>query len=174
MFRRYNRWWSRFDQPDPYAGSYDLGDPQSFNRYASTSNDPVNFVDPTGLEPIICGPEYSGPACLSAPGFWGGGSNVNDRRSSLNPSGRDIIANAEPRVAVFVFDFAENLLAVQVQPSMFNRQSSTFWWGFFSKDQFRNRIQRRHRGRISRVTSVGVLMAGDFQRLLTILLRGRV
>jgi RHS repeat-associated protein len=65
MFRRYNRWWSRFDQPDPYAGSYDLGDPQSFNRYASTSNDPVNFVDPTGLEPIICGPEYSGPACLS-------------------------------------------------------------------------------------------------------------
>jgi RHS repeat-associated protein len=123
MFRRYNRWWSRFDQPDPYAGSYDLGDPQSFNRYASTSNDPVNFVDPTGLEPII---RHACP-----PGFWGGGSNVNDRRSSLNPSGRDIIANAEPRVAVFVFDFAENLLAVQVQPSMFNRQSSTFWWGFF-------------------------------------------
>jgi hypothetical protein len=33
MFRRSNRWHSRFDQPDPYDGSYNLGDPQSFNRY---------------------------------------------------------------------------------------------------------------------------------------------
>ena len=34
MFRRYNRWQSRFDQPDPYDGSYDMTNPQSFNRYA--------------------------------------------------------------------------------------------------------------------------------------------
>ncbi|HBB90011.1 MAG TPA: hypothetical protein DC047_20600 [Blastocatellia bacterium] len=55
MFRRYNRKHSRFDQPDPYDGSYSLNDPQSFNRYAYTQGDPVNFVDPTGLEgpPII-------------------------------------------------------------------------------------------------------------------------
>ena len=51
MFRRYNRWWSRFDQPDPYDGSYDFTNPQSFNRYAYVQNDPVNLVDPTGLEP---------------------------------------------------------------------------------------------------------------------------
>ena len=50
MYRRYNRWWSRFDQPDPYNGSYDLNDPQSFNRYAYVQNDPVNFVDSTGLD----------------------------------------------------------------------------------------------------------------------------
>lgn len=49
MFRRYNRWHSRFDQPDPHSGSYDLVDPQSFNRYAYVKNDPVNFNDPTGL-----------------------------------------------------------------------------------------------------------------------------
>jgi len=49
MFRRYNRWHSRFDQPDPYDGSYSLTDPQSFNRYAYVQGDPVNFVDPTGL-----------------------------------------------------------------------------------------------------------------------------
>jgi RHS repeat-associated protein len=49
MHRRYNRWWSRFDQPDPYDGSYDLTDPQSLNRYAYVQNDPVNFVDPSGL-----------------------------------------------------------------------------------------------------------------------------
>jgi RHS repeat-associated protein len=48
MFRRYNRKNARFDQPDPYEGSYDFGNPQSFNRYAYTQNDPANFVDPTG------------------------------------------------------------------------------------------------------------------------------
>ena len=42
MFRRYNRWWSRFDQADPYDGSYDMANPQSFNRYAYVQNDPVN------------------------------------------------------------------------------------------------------------------------------------
>src|SRR5688572_18892902 len=55
MFRRYNRWWSRFDQPDPYDGSYDLTNPQSLNRYAYVNNDPVNFVDPTGLDPCPTG-----------------------------------------------------------------------------------------------------------------------
>jgi hypothetical protein len=50
MFRRYNRWWATFDQPDPYAGNYDLTNPQSLNRYAYVRNDPVNFVDPSGLD----------------------------------------------------------------------------------------------------------------------------
>jgi len=54
MYRRYNRSHSRFDQPDPYDGSYDPTNPQSFNRYAYTQNDPVNFVDPTGLVPNEC------------------------------------------------------------------------------------------------------------------------
>lgn len=40
---------ARFNQPDPYDGSYDLADPQSLNRYAYVQSDPVNFVDPTGL-----------------------------------------------------------------------------------------------------------------------------
>jgi RHS repeat-associated protein len=50
MFRRYNRWHSRFDQPDPANDSYDLSDPQSLNRYAYVQNDPVNSVDPNGLD----------------------------------------------------------------------------------------------------------------------------
>jgi RHS repeat-associated protein len=49
MFRRYNRWHSRFDQPDPYDGSYETTNPQSFNRYAYVQGDPVNLVDPSGL-----------------------------------------------------------------------------------------------------------------------------
>jgi RHS repeat-associated protein len=47
--RNYHGWWSRFAQPDPYDGSYLLANPQSFNRYAYTQNDPVNFSDPSGL-----------------------------------------------------------------------------------------------------------------------------
>jgi RHS repeat-associated protein len=49
MMRRYQSNWSRFSQPDPYDGSYSLTNPQSLNRYSYTQNDPVNFVDPTGL-----------------------------------------------------------------------------------------------------------------------------
>jgi RHS repeat-associated protein len=51
MMRRYTGKWHRFAQPDPYDGSYDLTNPQSFNRYAYVQNDPVNFVDPLGLDP---------------------------------------------------------------------------------------------------------------------------
>jgi len=51
MFRRYNRWHSRFDQPDSYDGGYNLTNPQSFNRYSYVQNDPVNFNDPFGLDP---------------------------------------------------------------------------------------------------------------------------
>ncbi len=51
MMRRYQSNWNRFSQPDPYDGSYDAADPQSFNRYAYVQNDPVSFVDPNGLLP---------------------------------------------------------------------------------------------------------------------------
>src|SRR5258707_1464215 len=48
--RRYQSYWNRFSQPDPYDGSYNITDPQSFNRYTYAQNDPVNFVDPSGLQ----------------------------------------------------------------------------------------------------------------------------
>jgi hypothetical protein len=70
MFRRYNRWHSRFDQPDPSLGSYDLANPQSFNRYSYTQNDPVNFTDPIGLAPVLaCPPDTDGVirTCTWAP-----------------------------------------------------------------------------------------------------------
>ena len=56
MHRRYNRWHSRFDQPDPFDGSYNLTDPQSLNRYSYTQSDPVNFIDPSGLNAM--NPDY--------------------------------------------------------------------------------------------------------------------
>jgi RHS repeat-associated protein len=67
MFRRYNRWHSRFDQPDPSSGSYDLTNPQSFNRYSYVQNDPVNFVDPSGL---FAGPAGVGCGYFDSIGSW--------------------------------------------------------------------------------------------------------
>jgi RHS repeat-associated protein len=62
MNRRYNRWWSRFDQPDPYDGSYNLQNPQTLNRYAYVQNDPVNYVDPSGLN--LASPGSGGRICF--------------------------------------------------------------------------------------------------------------
>ena len=80
MNRRYGSSGSRFLQPDPFDGSYDLANPQSFNRYAYVQNDPVNFTDPSGLLP--CVPENHSVECgwgsISA-GFWGAG-DLNNRQ----------------------------------------------------------------------------------------------
>ena len=53
-FRKYEPWAGRWTSPDPYLGSMNPVDPQSFNRYAYVQNDPVNFVDPSGLN--LAGP----------------------------------------------------------------------------------------------------------------------
>ena len=49
-------WWRKYDSssgrwtsPDPYGGSMNAADPQSFNRYSYVQNDPVNLTDPSGL-----------------------------------------------------------------------------------------------------------------------------
>jgi RHS repeat-associated protein len=47
-FRFYSSRLGRFMGADPLAG--DAGSPQSLNRYAYVMNDPVNAVDPTGLD----------------------------------------------------------------------------------------------------------------------------
>jgi RHS repeat-associated protein len=46
-WRKYESFSGRWTSPDPLSGT--LADPQSFGRYTYTANDPVNFVDPSGL-----------------------------------------------------------------------------------------------------------------------------
>ncbi|HKO42783.1 MAG TPA: RHS repeat-associated core domain-containing protein, partial [Pyrinomonadaceae bacterium] len=82
MHRRYQVNWSRFAQPDPYDGSYNLSDPQSFNRYAYVQNDPVNFTDPSGLMP--CGVEFSYSECGGGGGFWGSGGGFGGHVAEYN------------------------------------------------------------------------------------------
>jgi RHS repeat-associated protein len=95
MFRRYNRKHSRFDQPDPYDGSYSLTDPQSLNRYAYTQNDPVNFVDPSGLA-MVCPPDTDGVihVCHEE---WGGFSGSGGRSGGWIPPRMYRVEPREPR-----------------------------------------------------------------------------
>ena len=50
QFRQYSFLQGRWLAPDPYMGSYDPTNPQSMNRYAYVLNNPLSFIDPTGLD----------------------------------------------------------------------------------------------------------------------------
>lgn len=49
-FRDYSSTQGRWMSPDPYLGSYDFSNPQSFNRYSYVGNMPLSAVDPLGLD----------------------------------------------------------------------------------------------------------------------------
>jgi RHS repeat-associated protein len=49
QFRQYSSTQGRWMSPDPYDGSYRMGNPQSFNRYAYVMNNPVIYLDRSGL-----------------------------------------------------------------------------------------------------------------------------
>lgn len=61
-------WWRKYDHqagrwttPDPLGG--DIGNPQSFNGYSYSGNDPVNMIDPSGLLPILVCPDNGDGVC---------------------------------------------------------------------------------------------------------------
>jgi RHS repeat-associated protein len=70
MHRRYQSNWTRFSQPDPYDGSYEATNPQSFNRYSYVQNDPVNFTDPSGLLRVCYYSQWG--YRIDVPGYPGG------------------------------------------------------------------------------------------------------
>ena len=49
MFREYSNMTGRWMSPDPYMGSYNVYNPQSFNRYSYVQNNPLSYIDPLGL-----------------------------------------------------------------------------------------------------------------------------
>ncbi len=78
--RYYNNVTGRFLTPDPYlannGGRGNPYDPQSWNRYTYTRNDPVNRMDPAGLcDATWC---VDVAAMLALEGFAGGGSSASE------------------------------------------------------------------------------------------------
>jgi RHS repeat-associated protein len=53
-FRKNENRAGRWTSPDPYNGSATQSNPQSWNRYSYVGNQPTNFVDPSGLQVIVC------------------------------------------------------------------------------------------------------------------------
>ena len=52
-YRNYASAQGRWLAPDPYDGSCDFSNPQTFNRYAYVGNNPLSFTDPSGQD--FCG-----------------------------------------------------------------------------------------------------------------------
>ena len=75
QFRDYNPPQGRWHSPDPYDGSYDFSNPQSFNRYSYVLNNPLSSIDSAGLEPCDLGPD--GDCGSSFGGGWGDGDGGN-------------------------------------------------------------------------------------------------
>jgi len=63
----------RWTSPDPYKGSMQLGDPQTFNRYSYVGSQPTNFVDPSGLARICI--TFEVEECEPLNMFQGGSQN---------------------------------------------------------------------------------------------------
>ena len=66
LYREYHPTWGRWVSPDPAGlGAVDPGNPQSWNRYAYVTNNPLALIDPLGLAPPTCGSDD--PGCQN----WG-------------------------------------------------------------------------------------------------------
>jgi RHS repeat-associated protein len=55
QFRQYSNAQGRWLSPDPYSGSYSFRNPQSFNRYSYSLNNPITLIDPLGLHTVQLG-----------------------------------------------------------------------------------------------------------------------
>lgn len=87
--RYYSNAYGRFMTPDPYTNSGRLSDPQSWNPYVYTRGDPVNRLDPVGLDDCPSGeapgPNGDGFVCLEetyGPGGPTGGQTPQQQKGS--------------------------------------------------------------------------------------------
>ncbi len=99
-FRQYSPTQGRWMSPDPYDGTYDSLEPQSFNRYSYVMNRPLSAVDPLGLAlncitlTFTVNGEFNGTEtnCIdsgSGPGGGpGGGSGSKGGASAPNNTGK--------------------------------------------------------------------------------------
>ena len=88
--RYYSNSYGRFMTPDPFSGSADPNNPQSWNRYGYVTGDPVNGTDSSGLsnDGSSCdgfSDGYTGCYASNA-GGWSAGSALLQNQTSLGPT----------------------------------------------------------------------------------------
>ena len=85
--RYYDNTTGRFLTPDPYKGSADPYNPQSWNRYGYGLNDPVGNNDPSGMDTCLYPGYYQGEGWV--PSSWGpcGGGFSQYNPSYVGPFG---------------------------------------------------------------------------------------
>lgn len=81
--RMYQNKHGRFTAPDPLLASANAANPQTFNRYIYTGNNPVNYTDPGGL--VWCRQDGSG----STHTYWTGGKQCDSGYSIAD--GQDVV-----------------------------------------------------------------------------------
>lgn len=102
QYRNYSTEQTRWLRPDPYNGSYDPYNPQSFNRYAYVNGNPLGYTDPTGLAGAGILTGVGGAPCKAL-----GGSQINIpiglglTLNPCNPAG-SAISDAVTLVAAYV------------------------------------------------------------------------
>ena len=96
MFRQYNFMTGRWISPDPYFGSIDANNPQSFNRYAYVNGMPMTYIDPSGLD------------------GGGGGAGAIGCVGAVASSGGDIPDDIE--CAISVFDLVKDIIGLFDHP----------------------------------------------------------
>jgi RHS repeat-associated protein len=109
MNRQYHSYWQRFDQPDPFDGSYDASDPQSLNRYAYVGNDPVNRTDPSGLD-------WDDDAFAELDAAF---NNLPDRRGGGGGGGGG-----------GGFSFSSNSIALSPEERLYEQRVNNAWGGY--------------------------------------------
>jgi RHS repeat-associated protein len=150
-FRKYESFSGRWTSPDPLKGT--ISDPQSFNGYSYTQSDPVNFVDPTGLD------EWVGEGDIIKVWTWaphwprGGGGGQGLRHGPLldigdeggggggpsvgqKPKGNTTPVKPSPPIIPRIIDQVNHILALKHAADMkFCREYMRNWWAlhtFFS------------------------------------------
>ena len=125
---------SRFVTADPYLASAGKGDPSSWNRYTYTRGDPINSVDPIGLQdcPVtFCVNGYGriyGSGGSSGGGGGGSGNPPTEEQVGIGDSGgvqMDERAWKAAQTLWRAFDLAMKALNSDKCKSLFGNESST-------------------------------------------------
>lgn len=98
QFRQYAGMSGRWMSPDPYAGSYDVINPQSMNRYSYVLNSPLSNRDPYGL---VSTAECSGDYTVCVDGGGGGNDCSSDYTACVDGGDGGINCN-DPGIDCYV------------------------------------------------------------------------